>query len=253
MLCLNVKYRDLRILYITARTIACPPLYFRAKKTKGKTGENLFSSSSSSSFSSSSSPFSCCCSFSSDSNTMKPERLTPARSTEEQREVQQGRTEEAEAKRAKLFLPSTETKMKLLVKKLSESATLPARASKGAAGYDLCSAHDIVVPAKGKAIVPTDLAIAVPPTCYGRVAPRSGLAVKHFLDVGAGVIDSDYRGNVGVVMFNFSDTDYQVSKGDRIAQLILEQIYTPDVEEVTVRHGKAQFLRSCYLEMYSIF
>lgn len=55
---------------------------------------------------------------------------------------------------------------------------------------------------------------------YGRVSPRSGLSVKHFLDVGAGVIDCDYRGPVGAVMFNFSDVDYKVSVGDRIAQMV---------------------------------
>ena len=67
---------------------------------------------------------------------------------------------------------------------------------------------------------------------YGRVAPRSGLTVKHFLDVGAGVIDSDYRGPVGVVMFNFSDMDFNVSQGDRIAQLIIEKIAMLDVVKV---------------------
>lgn len=66
-----------------------------------------------------------------------------------------------------------------------------------------------MIPAQGKAIVPTDLSIAVPDGCYGRVAPRSGLAAKHHLDTGAGVIDADYRGPVGVVMFNFSQVDYQ--------------------------------------------
>jgi dUTP pyrophosphatase len=63
-------------------------------------------------------------------------------------------------------------------------------------------------------------------------APRSGLAVKHHIDVGAGVIDADYRGNVGVVLFNHADTDFSVSAGDRVAQLILEKIITPDVVEV---------------------
>ncbi|KAI9024139.1 dUTPase-like protein [Hyaloraphidium curvatum] len=120
----------------------------------------------------------------------------------------------------------------LLVKKLSDKARLPVRGSSRAAGYDLCSSADCVIPARGKHIVPTDLAIAVPPGCYGRVAPRSGLAAKHFLDVGAGVVDEDYRGAVGVVMFNFSDKDFEVKEGDRIAQLVLERIYTPDVVEV---------------------
>ncbi|KAI7887637.1 dUTPase-like protein [Mucor mucedo] len=94
------------------------------------------------------------------------------------------------------------------------------------------SAHDIVIPAQGKTIVATDIAIAVPEGHYGRVAPRSGLAAKHHLDTGAGVIDADYRGPVGVVMFNFSKVDYEVKRGDRIAQLIIEKISTPDVLEV---------------------
>lgn len=111
-----------------------------------------------------------------------------------------------------------------------------------------------MIPAQGKVIVPTDLSIAVPEGCYGRIAPRSGLASKHFLDTGAGVIDADYRGPVGVLMFNFATTDYEgkektqvqkchefmnvfflVKQGDRIAQLILERIYTPEVVEVNVR------------------
>lgn len=63
-------------------------------------------------------------------------------------------------------------------------------------------------------------------------APRSGLAWKHSIDVGAGVIDADYRGPVGIVLFNFSDVDFAVKRGDRIAQMILERIETPEVAEV---------------------
>ena len=70
----------------------------------------------------------------------------------------------------------------------------------------------------------TGLQIRVPYGCYGRVAPRSGLALKKFIDVGAGVIDADYNGEVGVVLFNFSDEEFVVKVGDRIAQLIIERI-----------------------------
>lgn len=63
----------------------------------------------------------------------------------------------------------------------------------------------------------------------GRVAPRSGLASKHFIDTGAGVIDSDYRGQVKVLLFNHAETDFEVKEGDRVAQLIIERIYTPEV------------------------
>lgn len=120
----------------------------------------------------------------------------------------------------------------LLVKRLSEHAVLPTRGSSGAAGYDLASAVDTTIPARGRAVVSTDLSIAIPSGTYARVAPRSGLAVKHFIDTGAGVVDEDYRGTVGVVLFNHSETDYQVKRGDRIAQLILERIMTPEVVEV---------------------
>lgn len=75
--------------------------------------------------------------------------------------------------------------------------------------YILFSAHEIVIPSKGKAVVATDISLAIPEGHYGRVAPRSGLAAKHHLDTGAGVIDADYRGPLGVLMFNFSDEDYK--------------------------------------------
>lgn len=106
------------------------------------------------------------------------------------------------------------------------------RGSKLAAGYDLSAAHECVIPARGKAIVKTDLAIACPEGTYGRIAPRSGLAAKNFIDTGAGVIDADYRGPVGVVLFNHAETDFAVKRGDRVAQLVLERIVTPDVVQV---------------------
>ncbi|XP_065355858.1 deoxyuridine 5'-triphosphate nucleotidohydrolase [Calliphora vicina] len=116
--------------------------------------------------------------------------------------------------------------------KLTELAFEPVRGSERAAGFDLRSAYDLTVPARGKALVKTDLQIEVPNGSYGRVAPRSGLAVKNFIDVGAGVIDEDYRGNLGVVLFNHSETDFDVKRGDRIAQLICERIFYPDLEQV---------------------
>ena len=116
--------------------------------------------------------------------------------------------------------------------RLSASAILPKRGSRDAAGYDLYSAHACTVPAQGKALVKTDIQVQLPEGCYGRVAPRSGLAWKQHIDIGAGVIDRDYRGNVGVVMFNHGKEDMEVKQGDRIAQLILERIFYPDIEEV---------------------
>lgn len=124
------------------------------------------------------------------------------------------------------------THNQLLVVKKSPQATLPIRSSEGAAGYDLSSAKEMVIPARGKGLVPTDLVIAVPDGTYGRIAPRSGLAWKNHIDVGAGVIDSDYRGPVGVVLFNHSEVDFKIAVGDRIAQLIFEQIKIVPVKEV---------------------
>lgn len=111
-------------------------------------------------------------------------------------------------------------------------AKLPVRGSAQAAGYDLFACEDAVIPKGGRAVVQTGIHVALPEGHYGRVAPRSGLAVKHGIDVGAGVVDSDYRGLLGVVLFNFGSDDFQFHAGDRIAQLVIEKISTPDVEEV---------------------
>ena len=122
---------------------------------------------------------------------------------------------------------------KLFVKKLSDAASLPKRGSELAAGWDLAASQPVVVPARGKAIVPTDLAVATPGDCYARIAPLGGLAVKKGVDVGAGVVDADYRGAVGVVLFNHGDADLEVNPGDRVAQIILEKVYLDaEVEEV---------------------
>ena len=123
------------------------------------------------------------------------------------------------------------------VRRTNVNAKLPVRSSSGSAGYDLAASENAVVPAHGKCLVKTGLAIAIPPDCYGRVAPRSGLAVKKFIDVGAGVIDSDYRGELGVVLFNFSNEDFCINMGDRIAQLVFEKIKTPEIKEVDELEG----------------
>ncbi len=120
----------------------------------------------------------------------------------------------------------------LQVQRLSDNATLPRRVSAGAAGYDISSAKQMVIPAEGKGLVPTDLIIAIPNGCYGRLAPRSGVSWLNHLSVGCGCIDQDFRGNVQVVLFNHSKYDFHIKVGDRIAQLILEKIEIPDVEEV---------------------
>ena len=118
--------------------------------------------------------------------------------------------------------------------KLSSNAITPSLATPFAAGYDLFSAQTIIVPAKGKQLISTDIAIQLPNNCYGRIAPRSGLSWEHFIDVGAGVIDADYRGNIKVLLFNFGEKDYQVNQGDRIAQLIITKVERFPFTEVTL-------------------
>jgi len=112
----------------------------------------------------------------------------------------------------------------LQIKLLSSTAKAPTRGSAHAAGYDLYASKATTVPARGKVLVDTDISIAVPANTYGRVAPRSGLASKHSIDVGAGVIDADYRGPVKVLLFNLSEVDFKVEVGERVAQLIVERV-----------------------------
>jgi dUTP pyrophosphatase len=126
----------------------------------------------------------------------------------------------------------SKVEMSLRIKKLTQDAIIPTRGSGGAVGYDLYSTDEVVVPPTHRALVGTSVAIVLPPGVYGRVAPRSGLAVKHGIQVGAGVVDPDYTGEVKVVLFNHGDKDFEVKKGDRIAQLVLERCETPPVEEV---------------------
>ena len=122
--------------------------------------------------------------------------------------------------------------MNLRVKRLTNDATLPVRSSGGAVGYDIYTTDNIIIQPGGRELVSTGIAMVLPKDVYGRIAPRSGLAVKHGIQVGAGVIDPDYTGEVKVLLFNHGNKEFEVNKGDRIAQLILERCETPEVEEV---------------------
>jgi len=138
-----------------------------------------------------------------------------------------------------IYIHMCEIQSELFIKRLNTDAIIPSRGSKFSAGLDISSSVDTIVPAKGKAIIKTGLSIACPFMTYARIAPRSGLTVKKFIDVGAGVVDCDYRGEIGVVLFNFSDIDFQVRKGDKIAQMIIEKIcmFEPiEVDELIDTH-----------------
>lgn len=109
------------------------------------------------------------------------------------------------------------------VARLKSAAIIPTIATSGSAGYDLSAIQDdIIVPGQRK-LLPIGIAVKLPPGVYGRIAPRSGLAVKKGIQVGAGVIDPDYTGEIHVLLFNHGAETFEVKAGDRIAQLILEK------------------------------
>ena len=120
----------------------------------------------------------------------------------------------------------------LRVKLLSSKGKLPTKETSSSAGYDLTSAQQLVIPKGGRALVQTNISISVPKGTYGRIAPRSGLALKHSINMGAGVIDADYTGPIGIIIFNHGNQDFQVQEGDRISQLILKQIANKPVVAV---------------------
>ncbi|KAK1339035.1 hypothetical protein QTO34_019708 [Cnephaeus nilssonii] len=192
--------------------------------------------------------------------------------------------------------PAEEGGLRLRFVRLSEHATAPTKGSARAAGYDLYSAYDYTIPPMEKTLVKTDIQIALPSGCYGRVALRRLTLAQEVLTVrkteknsstfrlgcktlyrrrrcaadrqwvwraiqddlselrsacsqfrvgDSGVIDEDYRGNLGVVLFNFGKEKFRryvkyiwshrcIKKGDRIAQLICERIFYPEIEEVQV-------------------
>jgi dUTP pyrophosphatase len=129
--------------------------------------------------------------------------------------------------------------MDLKVLKLTTTAKLPTRAHFNASneiecdvGCDLYSDQDVIIPSFNRRVINTGISIILPPGCYGRIAPRSGLACNNSIDVCAGVIDRSYRGELKVCLTNFGDFDFIVKKGMKIAQLICERVYYPNIVEI---------------------
>lgn len=105
----------------------------------------------------------------------------------------------------------------------------------GDVGYDLTSTRDIVIKPNSDALVSTGLSIVkMPYGCYGRIAPRSGLALKFKLNIHAGVIDPNYKGELKILLFNHSRNDINIQRGTRAAQLILERFAPARVRECTI-------------------
>lgn len=118
--------------------------------------------------------------------------------------------------------------MNISIRKLCNHAMVPLVVHDGDAGADLYSVEDVSIPPLSRCIVRTGIAIHIPDGMYGRICPRSGLALKFGIDVLAGIIDSGYRGEICVILLNTDkDKNFEVSSGDRIAQLIIHKYIRP--------------------------
>jgi deoxyuridine 5'-triphosphate nucleotidohydrolase len=115
----------------------------------------------------------------------------------------------------------------LRFKQLDARAILPTRGSSQAAGLDIFVIEDLIIQPGARALARTGLAVAIPEGYYGRIAPRSGLATQKGLDTLAGVIDSDYRGEIRCLLFNAGDETINLPAQSKICQLIIEKIITP--------------------------
>lgn len=114
--------------------------------------------------------------------------------------------------------------------KLNKDAQIPARQTEGSAGFDLHAIEPISIWPEEWQKIKTGIAVKLPYGCAGIIKPRSSLAVRHGLDVLAGVIDSDYRGELVVVLINHGSERYDVQTGDRVAQLLVTQVVTGSIE-----------------------
>ena len=125
--------------------------------------------------------------------------------------------------------------MTLRFKKIHPDAALPSYAHASDAGMDVRSVEDVTVPAKGRVLVHTGLVMLLPPMFEAQVRPRSGLALKHGITVlnTPGTIDSGYRGEVGVILANFGDADFEIKKGDKIAQIVVAPVLQAEIEEAS--------------------
>lgn len=127
--------------------------------------------------------------------------------------------------------------MKIRLKRLpaARDLPLPAQASPGSSGFDLRAAIDdeVVIRPGERLLVPTGLVLEIPPGWEGQVRPRSGLALRHGVGIlnAPGTIDSDYRGEVGVILVNLGEAPFSLKRGDRIAQLVIVQVERVEWEE----------------------
>jgi dUTP pyrophosphatase len=122
---------------------------------------------------------------------------------------------------------------KVRIKRLNKDLPLPAYQTPGSSGLDLCASEDCVLAAGHFELIPTGIALEIPYGYEGEVRARSGLAAKSGIGVlnSPGTIDSDYRGEIKVILFNFSKKDFEIKKGNRIAQLVFTKVEKVDLIE----------------------
>lgn len=130
-------------------------------------------------------------------------------------------------------------KIKIRIKRLSKDFAdipLPQYATTGSAGLDIRAAlnEDVILQPGKVELIPTNISVEIPVGYEIQVRPRSGLAAKHSIGIlnSPGTIDSDYRGEVKIIIMNFGKEDFKISRSDRIAQLIVSKVYTAKIEEV---------------------
>ena len=125
--------------------------------------------------------------------------------------------------------------VKVLVKKLDSAVKLPEYKTNGASGMDLIAfiKKSIIVKPKKSSLIPTGISVAFSEDYEIQIRPRSGLASKYNISVlnAPGTIDSDYRGEIKIIIYNHGDTDFNIDNGDRIAQMILSPVIKMDLEE----------------------
>ena len=122
--------------------------------------------------------------------------------------------------------------MQLKIKKLCKDAVIPCFIQDGDAALDLYSSESISLPSQGHALIPTGIAMAIPKGYAGLIWDRSGLAAKNKLKTMGGVIDSNYRGEIKIIVYNLSTEDFNIEAGMRIAQMLIQKVEQPITLEV---------------------
>lgn len=130
----------------------------------------------------------------------------------------------------------------IIFKKINENAVIPKYAKPGDAGLDLSSVENIIIPARGLALVHTGLCMQLPENTEAQIRSRSGLALKYGIFVlnSPGTIDQGYTGEIGVILGNLKDEDFEVHIGDRIAQMVIAELCPIKITETTTELHSTQ-------------